>query len=792
MSVNMRICHCFFFTFLLLLLVPSSVLALNTDGVLLLSFKYSILSDPLSVLESWNYDDETPCAWKGVTCTEIGVPGTPDIFRVTSLVLPNSHLLGSISEELGHIQHLRHLDLSSNLFNGTLPGSIFNSTELQVLSLSSNVISSQLPESIGNMVSLQLLNLSDNALAGKVPENLTALKNLTVLSLRSNYFSGNVPGDFSSVEVLDLSSNLLNGSLPLDFGGNHLRYLNLSYNKISGPISPEFAKQLPLNATIDLSFNNLTGPIPESSSLLNQKTESFSGNIELCGKPLKNLCSIPSSLSTPPNVTQSIPPAIAVIPKSIDTNPVASSTPGEPNNIQNQAKGSLKPGTIAAIAVADLAGITILGMIILYVYQLKKRKDLTATATTTTTTSSKPEKKPDVPVSKAIVELGTPPPSSSSCSCIKLKLIETSSDTSTSSDSDDQEDQRQNHDVINVNPSKLVTVDGETELELETLLKASAYILGTSGSSIVYKAVLENGTAFAVRRIGESSVERFKDFESQVKNIAKLRHPNLVKIRGFYWGDDEKLVIYDYVSNGSLACTSYRKAGSSPCHLPLEARLKIARGIARGLAYIHEKKQVHGNIKPSNILLNSNMEPLISDLGLDRLVSGNAASYKANSSGRFLSSQRSTTSRDNGQVPEPPSSPSRHAASTSAASSSTGTSTQAYQAPESLKSIKPNPKWDVYSFGIILLELLSGRVFTTRELSQWALPAGSVGEEKNRAVRLADVAIRGDVEGREEDMLACFRLGFSCASFVPQKRPSMKEAAQILEKIPSAYSSSSY
>lgn len=97
-------------------------------------------------------------------------------------------------------------------------------------------------------------------------------------------------------------------------------------------------------------------------------------------------------------------------------------------------------------------------------------------------------------------------------------------------------------------------VDGETELEIETLLKASAYVLGSSGSSIVYKAVLEDGTSFAVRRIGEiDGVERVKEFEGFVRTIDKMRHPNLVRVRGFYWGDAEKLVIYDYVSNGSLA-----------------------------------------------------------------------------------------------------------------------------------------------------------------------------------------------------------------------------------------------
>ena len=109
------------------------------------------------------------------------------------------------------------------------------------------------------------------------------------------------------------------------------------------------------------------------------------------------------------------------------------------------------------------------------------------------------------------------------------------------------------------NIGTLVTVDGEKELELETLLKASAYILGATGSSIMYKAVLDDGATLAVRRIGESGVDRFKDFENRVRVVAKLVHPNLVRVRGFYWGVDEKLIIYDFVPNGSLANARYSK-----------------------------------------------------------------------------------------------------------------------------------------------------------------------------------------------------------------------------------------
>lgn len=219
--------------------------------------------------------------------------------------------------------------------------------------------------------------------------------------------------------------------------------------------------------------------------------------------------------------------------------------------------------------------------------------------------------------------------------------------------------------------------------------------------------------------------------------------------------------------------------GSSPCHLPWEFRLKIAKGVARGLAHLHEKKHVHGNLKPSNILLGNDMEPKIGDFGLERLVTGDT-SYKAGISARNFGSKRSTASRDSFQDltigPSPSPSP-----------SSVGVSP--YHAPESLRSLKPNPKWDVYSFGVILLELLTGKVIVLDDLTQGT---GIVVEDKSRALRMADVAIRTDVEGKEESLLACFKLGYSCVSPIPNKRPAMKEVLQVLEKVPSSTSSSNY
>ncbi|XP_047948504.1 probable LRR receptor-like serine/threonine-protein kinase At4g37250 isoform X2 [Salvia hispanica] len=704
-----------------IILIHSDSLGLTTDGVILLSFKYSILSDPLQVLHSWNYTDATPCSWYGVTCAG---PAS----AVTALSLPNSALLGSIPATLGTIPHLRLLNLSNNSINGSIPDSLFFASELQTLDFSNNLISGDLPPLLGNLKSLRLLNLSDNALAGRLPANLS-----------------------------DLSSNLFNGTLPVNFGGEKVEYLNVSYNRLSGDIPPEFAAGIAANATIDLSSNDLTGEIPESDLFSNQRSDSYSGNANLCGKPLKSLCPIPSSAAIVPN---SSVPAIAAIPNTI------TSSPGPPQ--QGRTSG-LPTGTIIGIVAGDVAGIAVLLAIFGYVYSVKKRG------------SAKKE-----------AEIGGEFDwASASASwlrgwtCLKKQrnaAVDDAEEASSDSTSSDGESAQQK------SGGALVTVDGEKELELETLLKASAYILGASGSSIMYKAVLEDGTTLAVRRIGESGVERFRDFHNQVRVIAKLVHPNLVRIRGFYWGSEEKLIVYEFLPNASLANARYRKAGSSPCPLPWEMRLKIAKGVACGLCYIHEKKHVHGNLKPTNILLGWDMEPKIGDFGLQRLVTCDNSSSKAwaGSSARNFGSKRSTASRDSfpdyasGATPSP--SPSIMGVSP-------------YHAPESLRSLKATSKWDVYSFGVVLLELLTGKVIVSEEAGPGLALAGTASsdEDRGKVVRMADAAIRVDMEGKEEELLALLKLGYSCISAAPQKRPSMKEALQALDRFPAAsFSSACY
>ncbi|KAE8792136.1 putative LRR receptor-like serine/threonine-protein kinase [Hordeum vulgare] len=834
------------FLLVVLALCGRGASGLDADGELLMAFRRAVTADPLGALGSWSYSDDSPCDWNGVICngfpqqasTTLNLTSATDgsgngnrnfstlargangtllgvnasmaaatVSRVIGLVLPGAQLSGSLPAELARVEHLRHLDLSGNALNGTLPAALLlNATELRVLSLAGNDISGALPDA-SYPRGLQELNLSDNALAGWLPASLLRAPGLAVLGLANNYLAGELPaGGLGWLEVVDLSNNYFRGALPVDFGGPQLRFLNVSSNSLTGALPARLSDVVPANTTVDLSNNNFTGAVPPAGPFAAQPTSAYEGNPGLCGPPLKHACSIPSSLSNPPNATDS-PPAFAAIPKS-----AARAPPGSPEaQAPRGGQGKLKPLVILAIVAGDLAGVGLIFMLFMYVYHIRKKRRQSREENPTAhqhkgigggakalSVAGVKEEKTATSIGCCIGGGRNDGSDSSDCSASSSdgasddgggedpkkragSYIGWGTPQHHSKNKHEQQQQQQQAPA----PATLVTVDGgDGELEMETLLKASAYILGATGSSIVYKAVLADGTALAVRRIGESGgADKLKDFEAHVRAVARFRHPNILRLRGFYWGADEKLLIHDYAANGSLANVAFtrRFGASSPMHLNLEARLRIARGVARGLAFIHDKKGVHGNVKPSNILLGADMEPLVGDLGLDRLVSGEAAASRGGggASARLFGSKRSMHSTsslpDLSQMPGagPGASPSASAP-------------PPYQAPECLKSLRPNAKWDVYSFGMVLLELLSGRVYSEVELCQWHAGAGSVDDQRGRVLRMADPTLRAEaVDGGSEDaLLGCFRLAFACCAMAPGKRPAMRDAAALLDRIP--------
>lgn len=676
------------------------MISLNDEGYALLSFKQSIYQDPEGSLSNWNFSDQNPCSWNGVTCKDQ---------KVVSLSIPKKKLYGFLPSALGSLPNLRHLNLRNNNFSGRLPVELLRVQGLQSLVLYGNSFSGSLPEEIGGLKYLQTLDLSQNFFNGSIPGSITQCKRLKTLVLSQNNFSGPLPEKFGaglvSLEKLDLSFNTFNGSIPSDLGNlSSLQgTVDLSHNMFTGSI-PASLGNLPEKVYIDLTYNNLSGAIPQNGALMNRGPTAFLGNPGLCGPPLKNPCSSDDSGGNS-----------------------SSSQPFIPNNGNVDDNGGKKGGglsksAVIAIIVCDVIGICIVGLLFSYCYSKVRARS----------SNSKDEKRYGFQKGR------------NDCLCFSNDESEALSE--------------------NVKQYDLVPLDKHVAFDLDELLKASAFVLGKSGIGIVYKVVLEDGMTLAVRRLGEGGSQRFKEFQTEVEAIGKVRHPNIVTLRAYYWSVDEKLLIYDYVSHGSLAAALHGKAGMvSFTPLPWSVRLKIMKGVAKGLAYLHEfspKKYVHGDLKPGNILLDKNMEPKISDFGLGRL---------ADIAGGSPTLQSSRVASENPQN----------------SSSSDVAAFHYYQAPESLKVVKPSQKWDVYSFGVILLEMISGRMplvhvgSVEMDLIQWIQLSI---EEKKELADVLDPFLAPDAD-KEEEIIAVLKIAMACVHSSPERRPTMKTVYDALNKL---------
>ncbi|KAA3458331.1 LRR receptor-like serine/threonine-protein kinase FEI 1 isoform X3 [Gossypium australe] len=301
-----------------------------------------------------------------------------------------------------------------------------------------------------------------------------------------------------------------------------------------------------------------------------------------------------------------------------------------------------------------------------------------------------------------------------------------------------------NHDTS----TKLITFHGDLPYpsceiieKLESLDEED--VVGSGGFGTVYRMVMNDCQTFAVKRIDRSREGSDQVFERELEILGSIKHINLVNMRGYCRFPASKLLIYDYLAMGSLD-DFLHECKEEGRLLNWSARLKIALGSARGLAYLHHDccpKLVHRDIKSSNILLDENLEPHVSDFGLAQLLVDEDAHVTTVVAGTF-----------------------------------------GYLAPEYLQSGIATEKTDVYSFGVLLLELVTGKRPTDPTFSKRGLNVVGWTNTLLRENRLEDIVDKGCTDAIMETVEAILEIAAKCTDANPDERPTMCQVLQLLEQ----------
>lgn len=282
------------------------------------------------------------------------------------------------------------------------------------------------------------------------------------------------------------------------------------------------------------------------------------------------------------------------------------------------------------------------------------------------------------------------------------------------------------------------------ELHAATNGFAIENILGEGGFGRVYKGELPNGKVVAVKQLTLGGGQGDKEFRAEVEIISRVHHRHLVSLVGYCIADKQRLLVYDFVPNGTLDVNLY---GNGRPIMNWEMRMRVAVGAARGLAYLHEDchpRIIHRDIKSSNILLDDKYEAQVADFGLAKLASDTHTHVSTRVMGTF-----------------------------------------GYLAPEYAQSGKLTEKSDVYSFGVVLLELITGRKpIDTRNpagqesLVEWTRPL--LGEAlAGNMEELVDPRLDGRYNYKE--MFRMIEVAASCVRHTASKRPKMGQVVRVLE-----------
>ncbi|KAJ3695041.1 hypothetical protein LUZ60_000418 [Juncus effusus] len=716
--------------------------------------------------------------------------------NLISLDLSLNSLTGSIPSSLSSLSKLRDLIMWQNDLNGEIPASLSSLSSLQNLILDYNGLTGQIPD-ISNCTGLNWISLASNRLSGPVPSWIGKLDNLSILKLSNNSLTGFIPselGDCKSLVWLDLNSNSLNGSIPpalskqsgkvavglltgkryvylrndenslchgkgslLEFGGirsddlsrmpskqlcNFTRlymgntqatfnnngsmiFLDLSYNQLDGEIPEELGKMFYL-MILNLGHNLLSGLIPnEIGGLLHVAVLDLSHNM-LEGP-------IPSSFS-----------AMSLSEINLSNNRLNGSIPelgslatfpkyvyennsglcGFPLPACDNGSGSKSDSSHQkSHRQASLAGSVALGLLFLL---------FCVFGLVIIAMESKKRKK---------------------------KKEETDLNRDFYFDSRSQSNTLSNWKLSGTNAMSinLATFDKPLQkLTFADLLEATNgfhndSLIGSGGFGDVYRAQLKDGKIVAIKKLIHISGQGDREFTAEMETIGKIKHRNLVPLLGYCKVGEERLLVYEYMKYGSLDDVLHnnnKKTGA--IKLSWQTRRKIAVGAARGLAFLHHNcipHIIHRDMKSSNVLLDDLLEARVSDFGMARFMS----------------------------------------ATDTHLSVSTLAGTPGYVPPEYYQCFRCTTKGDVYSYGVVLLELLTGKNPTDcTEFGDDCNLVGWVKMHSNGKMRIVDVfdkEMMNEEPGLELELLEHLKIACACLDDRPSRRPTMLKVMAMFKEI---------
>ncbi|XP_028550366.1 probable leucine-rich repeat receptor-like serine/threonine-protein kinase At3g14840 isoform X4 [Dendrobium catenatum] len=749
--------------------------------------------------------------------------------NLRNLVLEENQLMGSLPEQLGHLNSLELFLIRSNNFNGKIPQFIQNWTQLLRLDLQASGLQGPIPSGISRLKKLDDLRISDIVGNSGFPQ-LQGIEQLQYLTLRNCGISGVIPkfmDNFVNLKRLDLSFNKLSGNISTTFQSLlHTNVMFLTGNNLSGSV-PDW--MLLGKNNIDLSYNNFTLNFQDQTCQV--------GKVNLLG----------SSYSFH-NMTERVP-CLEAIPCAgyqrslnincggdqvttddnliyesdndgsdgvstfrVGTNWAVSSTGAfldlsDNNNFitttrQNlsmpdselYANARISPLSLsyyglcllngnysvklhfAEIIITDYNGyispgrrifdVYIQGELVLKDFNIKVEANGSEKAVVkkfnAIVTKNKLEIRfywagkgtTNIPISGTYGPLVSAisvapnfkPPRKSrkhvilvvgilvSALCLIILLLYAIW----------KKGYFRRRDSIRQDLRRLELQTGSfslRQIQDATNNFSASNKIGEGGFGSVYRGLLSDGTMIAVKQLSSKSTQGNREFLNEIGMISALQYPNLVRLYGCCVEENQLLLVYEYLENNSLANALF---GPEKYELKLDwlTRQKICVGIARGLAYLHEESMlriVHRDIKPTNVLLDRELNPKISDFGLAKLNENEHTHISTRVAG-----------------------------------------TMGYMAPEYATRGYLTLKADVYSFGIVALEIITGKSVTkiTNEGDIHLLDWAHMLREKGELLMLVDKNLGLDFN--KEEALRMIKVSLLCSNSLPARRPPMSMVVSML------------